>query len=403
MKSKLLIKLLLYPCILLMVCFNSCQIDNFKAPDAQFFGSVIDDETNQPIQQDIINGSRIDYIELGFENPNIRQIVFQTDGTFRENNLFSGTYEVQALRGNFIPSLIETIDIKGATEHHFRSLPYIRIHNVELTFDEIRGVVTSTFTLEQVSENPVESIQLIADRNPNVSNSFFEARASKDIGAVVNPDEKLKIELSTENLVSGKDYFFRVGALISGIAEAKHNYSETIRLHIDNSQVIPDAPIPGKVLDACESLTGWAVSAGGTLSLDDSDKKEGNYSIRITSGDGGGTFVFQKAFETPFDTEVTRANGYFAFDLYVSDVSLLSQNQLELTSSGRPDVEEVSWNNFGGFVLDNGWNRVELSLAHAPADVNLNAINFMRFYDLQNLEIQGNIVIKIDHIRFYSK
>ena len=231
-------KLLLFACGLLICCLSSCEIDNYDAPDAAFYGSVIDDATNQPIQQDLIDGSRIDFIESGFINPNTRQIRFHSDGTFRENNLFSGTYEVQALRGNFFPSEILTVNINGATEYNFRALPYIRIHDVNVTFNEMDGIVTSTFRLEQVATNPVGSVFLYADRNANVSSSIFAARATALVNAAVPPEQVFRLELSTAALVSGKDYYFRVGALISDIGEAKQNFSEPVRLRIDNSKVV---------------------------------------------------------------------------------------------------------------------------------------------------------------------
>jgi hypothetical protein len=375
---------------------GSCELDNYDAPDAKFLGSVVDDETDELIQQDLIEGSRIDFVEMGFENPNTRQIRFHTDGTFRENNLFSGAYAVQALRGNFFPTEKISIDIQGETEYHFRVLPYIRIRDVDVTFDELKGKIAATFTLDQVSGNAVSSVHLIADRNPNVSNILRSAMVSQDVNAIVSPERTFRLEMSTENLVSGKDYFFRVSALISGIGEVKHNYSAPVRLTIDNSKVVPEPPVVGKVLDACESTDGW----GGnfTLSLDASDKKEGSYSLKA---EGTGVVVYQKVFE-PFDTEVTRDNGVLAFDLYVSDLSLLGpgDNSFEITSSGTSDINEVSWTVDEMGELNNGWNKVELSLSKAGNDVNLQAITFLRFY---HTNIQGSVVFKIDNIRFYSK
>jgi hypothetical protein len=392
MKSKITV----YASLLLGLCLGSCELDNYDAPDAQFFGSVTDDEANEPIQQDMIEGSRIDFVEMGFENPSTRQICFHTDGTFRENNLFSGAYEVQALRGNFFPTEKTTIDIQGKTEYHFRALPYIRIQNVDVTFNETKGIVTATFTLDQVSGNAIASVHLIADRNPNVSYFLRSAMVSQDVNAVVSPERTFRLEMSTENLVSGKDYFFRVAALISGIGEAKHNYSVPVRLTIDNSKVVPEPPIIGKVLDACESTAGWLCNF--TLSLDASDKREGSYSLRA---EGTDAFVLFKVFE-PFDTEVTRENGVLALDLYVSDVSMLGpgNNQIQITSSGELDINAVFWtfNEMGD--LNNGWNKIELSLSKAGNDVNLQAINYFMFYDLN---LQGSVVFKLDNIRFYSK
>jgi hypothetical protein len=384
--------------MLLGLCLGSCELDNYDSPDAQFFGSVIDDDTDEPIQQDLIEGSRIDIVEMGFENPNTRQIRFHTDGTFRENNLFSGTYEVQALRGNFFSTEKTTIDIQGKTEYHFRATPYIRIRNVDVAFDEIEGIVSATFTLDQVGGNAVAYVSLMADRDPNVSNSIRSAIVNYSVNAGVSPGRTLRVEMPTEDLVSGRDYYFRVAALVAGIGEAKHNYSEPVRLTIDNSKVAPKPPVFGKVLDACESLDGWA--SNFPLSLDPFDKKEGRNSL---SAEGTGVVIFQKVF-APFDTEVTLEKGVLAFDLYISDISLLGQGdaQLEITSSGGPDRNEIGWN-VRELSLNSGWNKMELSLSrasHGGNDVNFKAINFFRLY---HTNLFGPIVAKIDNIRFYEK
>ena len=212
---------------LLVLCMSACTLDNFDEPDAPFYGSIIDKDTFEPIQQDLFEGARIDYVEQGFKNPNTRQIRFQTDGTFRENNLFSGTYEMQALRGNFYPTVKETIELNGATEHIFVARPYIRIKDVSITFDETKGEVTAEFTMEPVLEdpssdpsgtNPVASVRLFADRNPNLSNTLRAFSSGLEVNAAVQPDQKFTIKMSTLEMVSGKErkeYYFRVAALIA--------------------------------------------------------------------------------------------------------------------------------------------------------------------------------------------
>lgn len=383
--------------ILIVFCASvmSCELDNYKDPDAQFFGSILDEATNEPIEQDLIEGSRIDMIELGYENPTTRQIRFHSDGTFHENNLFSGQYEMQALRGNFIPTEIASIDIEGKTEYNFISSPYIRIENFEISFDTLKGVVTARFTLDQVSSNPVKTIKLMVDPNPNVSNSLRTLAVEKQINAVVSQEQVFVLQMSTENLDSEKNYYFRVGALISGVDQAKENYSSPILMYIDNSSVVLDLAIPGNVIDDCESLDGWN-TGGFTLSLD-TDKKEGDYSLSVM---GSGVVMMQKEF-APFDTEVTKENGYLAFDLYVENTEVFGagDTQFEISSSGGPDIGEVNWN-VSEMNLFNGWNKVELSLKKAGGDVNLNAINFLRWY---HTGLTGPVSIKIDHIRFYEK
>ena len=386
-----------------ILCMSACVLDNYKTPDAQFYGKVIDAVTFEPIQQDLIEGSRIDYVEQGYENPNTRQIRFQTDGSFYENNLFSGTYQVQALRGNFVPTEKEMIVINGKTEHYFLSRPYIRIkdENVKVTFDEINGTVTAQFSIEQVSENPVTTVHLIADQNPNLSYYLRSDMASQTVNSVVSSDRKFQLTLSTRDFVSGRDYYFRIAAMISKVAEAKHNYSAPVKLFIDNSKVIPDNPIPGKVFDDCESLDGWGNSVGGFLDLD-TDCKEGKYSFRMTVEEPTAVLI-RKAFDPPLDTEVTRENGYFAFNFFISDVSLLGDalKRMELSSSGDPDYNNFQWQ-LSELDLVSGWNKVELSLNRpcVNGEIDLRAVNYFR---IAILGVTGPVVFKIDNLRFYSK
>ena len=151
-----------------------------------------------------------------------------------------------------------------------------------------------------------------------------------------------------------------------------------------------------QVLDDCETLTGWDGSHY-PYALDNGDFKEGTASVR---GEGAGTDLFKKGFTTPFNTGVDKATGYFAFWLYVSDVSkMISDGQIEISSSGGPDVNELHWSFSDALNLVNGWNNIILKLSDAEisgGDANLAAINFVRFYR----PLSGSVVTKIDALRF---
>ena len=68
---------------------NSCELDNFDGPDAIIKGSFYDNETGKLIEQDIINGTKIKYIELGWTNPEIQQMVVKCDGSYQNKLMFS--------------------------------------------------------------------------------------------------------------------------------------------------------------------------------------------------------------------------------------------------------------------------------------------------------------------------
>ncbi|MDR2840555.1 MAG: hypothetical protein LBV75_04745, partial [Paludibacter sp.] len=178
---------------------------------------------------------------------------------------------------------------------------------------------------------------------------------------------------------------------------------------IDNSKVIPEPPEPprGKSFDACESLDSW--SSWGPLSLDFDRPKQGEYSIK-TVLDPSLIVLFQKDITTPFNTEVTKANGYLSFWLYVSngtnfgDMNTIQpgEAEIEITSSGTNDVDEIHWYIGRDVQITTGWNKIELKLSAGDevGNCKLNAINHFRIY---NTKMTGAVELKIDDLRFYKE
>lgn len=150
---------------------------------------------------------------------------------------------------------------------------------------------------------------------------------------------------------------------------------------------MPPAPL---YLDHCDLTSGW--TSANTLSLNTSDKKEGNGSLQTV---GSNTLDFQKVF-TPINTGASTINGSVRFWYYVSDVSQLgTNNQVELGSGGTNDVNEYNWD-IG--PLSNGWNLITKTFASAGitgGTPNLNAINWFRIYHAKT----GSVTTKIDAIQ----
>lgn len=220
--------------LILIVFVSSCgeldDLDNYKQPDAKLFGSIVDQETGELIPQELITGSVIEYTELGFENPQIQQLRFHTEGTYRNNLMFSGEYEIEAVRGNFFAPEKESITIKGDTEYVFNALPYIRIKDV--TIVNTGRKVEASFRIEQVAGENVKSLSMVADENPNVGKALKVTSTGRSINALVDPNTVYKLGLRLRKFEVGKEYFFRVGALIDR-PEAKHNYSVPIRFKVE--------------------------------------------------------------------------------------------------------------------------------------------------------------------------
>lgn len=218
----------------LIVFVSSCgeldDLDNYKQPDAKLFGSVVDQETGELIPQELITGSVIEYTELGFENPQIQQLRFHTEGTYRNNLMFSGEYEIEAVRGNFFAPEKQVITVNGDTEVVLSALPYIRIKDA--TIENTGRKIEVSFRVEQVATENVLKLSMVADENPNVGKAMSITSASKTINGVVDPNTVYTLGLRLSNFEVGKEYFFRVGAIID-IPEAKYNYNVPIRFKVE--------------------------------------------------------------------------------------------------------------------------------------------------------------------------
>lgn len=209
------------------------QLDNYDGPDATISGGIYDNQTGELVEQDIINGMQIEYIEHGFDNPQTQYMVVKNDGTYRNNLMFSGRYTIQPVRGNFVPVEAQEIEVSGDTEQDFEVQPYIRLRNVEIQKQESK--IVATFNLEQTVTNPVRRIGLFAHEQVNVGEPLNRVSSVVNVNAVTNDVTRYRLEINLEahtgQLQSGKEYYFRVGALIDA-PEAKYNYAPAVRIVI---------------------------------------------------------------------------------------------------------------------------------------------------------------------------
>ena len=98
------------------------------------------------------------------------------------------------------------------------------------------------------------------------------------------------------------------------------------------------------------------------------------------------------------------------FELYVSDLAFFdaayADAHLEITSSGKADAEEKAWTlaMIKAGCVDGpkvGWNHVVLSLAGSEnsGELNLAAVNYLRFFFVSAPEDVKDVVVKVDNFR----
>lgn len=383
---------------------NSCELDNYDGPNASLRGNIIDSETGELIQSDIINGTTIKIIEHGYDPVTPQYLRVKNDGTYANTKLFANTYTVQPDVRNFIQIDPQEVKIGKDTRLDFKVTPYIRIKLISLK-QEGNNIV-ATFSLKQMTGDNISKIGLYISGEPIVGEPSRSVATEKKIDRQVAEGEIFKLGINAANnsafLQSGKQYFVRVGA-VSSFSGAKYNYAPTETLTLGD--IDPDAEPAGKVMDACETTDGW--KSQGVVSID-TDHKEGAKSVKATLSDGS-VPILEKTYTTPFNSEVSMENGYFSFWMYVSDVTILNTNipdwasTIEITSSGAGDSQELHWD-FSMLRLNNGWNKIDLKLSDAVIDdrggaIKLSAINYIRMY---HLNCSSPVEVKIDDIKFYE-
>ena len=199
--------------IFFSICFVACEKDNLDiAPNATFGGEIRDMETGELVEQEIIRGSQIYFIELGWDNPPVQAMAVKNDGTFQD-----------------------TIDFrinKGKNYKVFEVLPYIRIVNPDIRYKGNK--VVAKFSLQQYTVDPVKTIALFAHTESHVSSNIQTAKVSSEINTAVSPltEYELSMDLSqTTGIEREHSYFFRIGAL-SSTSEAKYNYSPAVEIDL---------------------------------------------------------------------------------------------------------------------------------------------------------------------------
>lgn len=215
----------------LMLFAAGCKIDNYPAPDAQLYGTFLDAETNEPVEQDIIRGSTIEYIEHGYASQTKQVMLVKNDGTYRNNVIFANQYTITPVRGNFVPTEPQEVTVAGETQLDFKVQPYIRLKDAKI--EKLGSKVIATFKIQQTVINNVRKIGLYAHPEPSVGEPMRTVLSETEINGATDPNKVYKLEIdipsNSNNLKTGNQYFFRVGAIIDA-PESKFNYAKAVRI-----------------------------------------------------------------------------------------------------------------------------------------------------------------------------
>lgn len=395
------------------------RLDNYDAPDSALYGVVYDKETGEPVGSDVINGARIQMKQVDYDADVIGNtyVNVKNNGEYRNNMLFKGRYRLIPYERNFIENEPDAIDINGPTEYDFHVTPYLRFRDPSISLDGEK--VVATFRLQnnvvtELEETPVSKIALLMSKESAVSNTI-RSSSSKVMDYNGTPDQNETMSISINlaahytDLKPGDRYFFRLAALSSETG-AKYNYSEAVRITIPT---LHEEVSDGAMLSDCEALSVSGIGAwtGGPNSpaLYGFTSTQGDWCVRLDAGNVS-TPNLRYTRVKPVDTGATMDNGVLKFDLYVSDAaSVIAKNtsgQIELTSSGKADSQEIAWRvSTLNQTLQDGWNEVALKFSEAAITgplssempIDLAGVNFFRIY--MNGTYPEGFYILVDNLR----
>lgn len=215
------------------LALHACDLDNYDGPTASISGRIIDKETGELVEQDAINGTQIEYIEHGYENPANQYMIFKVDGTYMNKLMFANDYTMQIPRGNCLPTEPVEITVKGKTVLDFEVTPYLRIKNLRI--EREGDNLVAYFNVQQTTQNIVVNMGLYGHVNPQVGQPLNDVRAEwtpyMQLDESITYTLTLNVPANSHVLRPGDEYYFRVGAVVDA-PEAKYNYAPAIRIKI---------------------------------------------------------------------------------------------------------------------------------------------------------------------------
>lgn len=234
----------------LVLFATSCEIDNYPAPDAQVFGAIRDSVGGALVETDLNSGSQIGAYEQGYATPVLRNWVIKQSGEYRNNLVYSNTYNFVFQSGNFFPYTVTGEVIKpGANERDFLVVPYIRLKNVSITHDAVANKIRATFSIEGGKPSvKVAKVSLYAFTDIYVGEyvkktltatvTDFPTLTLSGAAQTINPATVYSLNIDLANAANAsifaihRNYYFRVGALgiQTGVGTIRPNYAPYVKI-----------------------------------------------------------------------------------------------------------------------------------------------------------------------------
>ncbi|GEO11762.1 DUF3823 domain-containing protein [Segetibacter aerophilus] len=231
---------------MMLMAFSSCyKNDNWAAPDARISGSIIDSYTGKPLLSSQADWSIRIWERSWKETVPVNQsIPVKQDGTYNNNKLFAGTYDMLPYGGPFWPAdTVKNVAFSnGGTQKDFTVTPYLQLIDFDTSLQgtnltlKIRLKAPKRVGLPNIVEiKPYLSLnEFVGESNyiniPEYNNKRIQINKSwlTEVGDVETSNV---YTIGPLPLKSGYTYNVRVGANVND-ANRKYNYSEIKKIEV---------------------------------------------------------------------------------------------------------------------------------------------------------------------------
>lgn len=223
--------------------FSACEndIDNYDAPNGGIYGTVIDDETGEPVPFPVQGGSGVMISLTEIETGATAPITFRAkqDGTYQNTKVFNGYYRVTLGSCPLIGIVEDYVDIKGQTQFDIRALPFSRITaDASISSD---NKVTINYNVETTDPSfALKNVQVMWNYAPGIdvntaNHATISAKGSAASGSHVFEllNDKEFVENHYKIVANKNKIYLRVAATTEVVSMSNTNYSKVIELTIN--------------------------------------------------------------------------------------------------------------------------------------------------------------------------
>ncbi len=220
---------------------SSCLMfvrDSYDYPNSSVTGAIVDSLTGEPVQMDVAEGSYIQYFQKNYGPVEEAQnFTFMTDGTWKNTQVFAGTYDFVLQNQNFVPiDTVRNCVFEPGKNNHFeiKVLPLHKLWGWDIHIDEetnelvagVNFVLNTTRLTDEVYAYYTDNVALFIDEAPYVG-AFYNCYSSKMMVSwpcIVDTYREFRISLDDPDLSKaikrGEKYYVRLGVQTWGNTDA---------------------------------------------------------------------------------------------------------------------------------------------------------------------------------------